>query len=60
MDVRILCCSDNLLHARFTRIVTVANVFADAFVKQDWLLGHNAHLGPEPGYLEGFEVTFIQ
>lgn len=42
----------NLFHAHTACVISILNVFCDAAVKQHWLLGHNANLGPQEWHVD--------
>lgn len=52
MKLGFLSSLDDLIHANFPRVIAVLDVLCNATVEQDGLLGHNANLGTQEGYVD--------
>ena len=60
MNVGFSSSCDDLLHLDFPGGVAVRDVISDTTVKQDWLLGDKAELGPQPLYVQSLQVLAVK
>lgn len=59
MKLGFLSSYDDLIRADVPRVVTILDVFCNAAVKQDRLLGHNANLSTQEGHTDACRVVAI-
>lgn len=47
MELCLLGCRDDIIHAKLPLVIPIANVLCNAAVKQNWLLGNDPDLGAQ-------------
>ena len=60
MYIGISSCFDDLVHTRFSTVITIGDVLSDTTVKQDRFLRYNTNLRSQPTNVKVFYVVSIQ
>ena len=60
MDVGFPGCCNDVLHGDLLAVVSIGNIVSQRSVEEDWLLGDNTQLGPDPGHIQGLDVMVLK